>query len=153
MTREEKLIEFIKRGFTYDPETGKIFGVRGNEIKLIHKGYVELAFQLDNKRYTLRGHQFAWYWVNKECVDCLDHINGNGTDNRICNLRSVTNQENTFNNKKAKGYCWSNKDNKFISKIQINNKEIYLGSFDNKDNARQAYLKAKEKYHIINQKP
>ena len=62
------------------------------------------------------------------------------------NLRIVTNQENQFN-RNAKGYHKNGK--KFQAQISINGKNINLGMFDTKEEAHQAYLQAKEKYHII----
>ena len=62
------------------------------------------------------------------------------------NLRIVTSQENSFNTN-AKGYI--KKGKKFQAHIRINNKQIYLGYYDTEKDAHQAYLEAKEKYHII----
>ena len=33
--------------------------------------------------------------------------------------------------------------------IKVKGKKIYVGLFDNEEEAHQAYLEAKEKYHII----
>lgn len=77
----------------------------------------------------------------------IDHINGNRSDNRLENLRIVNNQQNQFNRKNTKGY--TKNGNKFISKIKINRKEIYLGTYITEEEAKQAYLEAKEKYHNI----
>jgi len=145
MTREEKCKLAIEMGYTYNPETGKVYGVKGKEIISKHKeGYIHIK----NSKFQLRGHQFAWYWVNKEIVNCIDHINGIRDDNRICNLRSVTHQQNLFNTK-AKGYTWRKRDNKWQSQINLNNKYIHLGLFDTEEEARNAYITAKEKYHIL----
>ena len=62
------------------------------------------------------------------------------------NLRIVSNQENMFN-KNFKGYRKYGK--KYQSRIGINNNRIYLGTFNTEEEARNAYLEAKEKYHII----
>jgi hypothetical protein len=80
----------------------------------------------------------------------LDHINGNKIDNRICNLRSISTQENQFNQIKAKGYSWHKRDKKWQARIKINQKQIHLGLFEKEEDARAAYLEAKEKYHKIN---
>ena len=148
MTREEKCQIAIEKGFTYNPETGKVFGIYGKEIKTTEKGYIRLNFYLNKKLYGLKVHQFAWYWINKECVSFIDHINGQRNDNRFCNLRSVTNQENLFNTK-AKGYFYNKKNNKFIAQICLNGKRINLGAFLNKEDASAAYLEAKNEYHKI----
>jgi hypothetical protein len=146
MTREEKCKLAIEMGYTYNPETGKIYSRFGREITgKFNTGYIKI----NNNKFELVGHQFAWYWVNKEIVEQIDHINGIRDDNRICNLRSVTHQKNQWNATKAKGYTWNKRVNKWKSQITINNKKIYLGYYDDENDARQAYLKAKEQYHII----
>ena len=147
MTREERCKLAIERGYTYDAETGKVYGVNRKEITQSHLGYIRITLFNNNKFYKLFGHQLAWYWVNKECVKCLDHINGNRSDNRICNLRSVTQHQNLLNNKKAKGYSWAKDHKKWKSMIKYNNEQIFLGYYNTEDKARNAYLAAKEIYH------
>ena len=78
----------------------------------------------------------------------IDHINGITTDNQLANLRNVNHQKNLFNTK-AKGYYLQKKTNKWLAEIQVNKERIYLGIFDCEMKARQAYLQAKEIYHII----
>lgn len=78
----------------------------------------------------------------------IDHINSINNDNRIENLRTSTNQQNNFN-KNAKGYYWNKRDNKWQAQIQLNGKNIFLGYFNNEEDAHNAYLKSKEIYHII----
>ena len=149
MEREEKCKLAIEKGYTYNPETGDITGPRGKVIINKLNGYNNMQICLDNKYYNLSGHQLAWYITYGEVVDCIDHINGIRNDNRIFNLRSVTHQQNLFNAIKAKGYYFDKKRNKWQAYIKLNSKKIHLGSFTNEEDARQAYLDAKEKYHII----
>ena len=78
----------------------------------------------------------------------VDHINGIRHDNRLENLRLVTNQQNAFNTK-ALGYSWNKQKNKWQSEICIDGRNIYLGSFVNSEDARQAYLDAKLVHHQI----
>jgi hypothetical protein len=78
----------------------------------------------------------------------VDHINRDKLDNRVENLRIVTQQQQTFN-RGAKGYCWHKQLNKWQSAIALDGKSIYLGLYVTEDEARQAYLDAKAKYHII----
>ena len=145
MNRLEKCKILKYKGYTYDPETGKIYGIRGKEIISQNtKGYIQI------KRVNLCGHHFGWYMVYGNVdFDVLDHINKNKKDNRICNLRIVTNQQNSFNTN-AKGYSYQ-KDakRKWRSEIMVDGKSIYLGRFYTEEEARQAYLEAKQKYHII----
>ena len=151
MTREEKCKLVIEKGITYNPETGKVYGVKGNEIINKILGYIRIGINIGNKKNVeLKGHQFVWYYMYKECVDCIDHINGKRDDNRICNLRSVTQQENVWNrNDKRKGCNFFKSTNKWRARIKLNNKEIHLGFFKTEEEAVIAYNNAKEKYHNI----
>ena len=145
MNRLEKCVIAKEKGYTYDAETGKVFGVRGKEIRTKDtKGY-----SLINIRpFNLKSHHFAWYMIYGN-VDFneLDHINRNRSDNRICNLRITNHSKNQFNRNNTKGYSWHKRDKKWRSSIRVNNKQIWLGSFDNEEDARQAYLNAKQQYH------
>jgi hypothetical protein len=148
MTRLEK-VEYLKeKGYSYDPETGKIFGVRGKELKAKFLGYIVIGGN-NNFKGKVLGHHFAWYMTygNLNFI-MLDHINQNRQDNRISNLRMVTNQQNSFNTN-AKGYYWHKKNKKWRSKIHVNGKRIYLGYFNTEIEARQSYLEAKKIHHII----
>lgn len=151
MNREERCLIAIEKGYTYDPETGKIYGVKGGEIKTLRKdGYKQLCMKLNKKVYRLLGHHFAWYCFYKTTdFEQLDHINTIRSDNRIQNLRIVNNQQNCFNKKTTKGYYYCKQTNKYRATICYNYKIIALGRFDTEQEARQAYLQAKEKYHVI----
>ena len=149
LTRLEKCEIAISRGYTYNEETGFIYSGKHNK-RVIRKshGYISINFMVNGKSYNLLGHQFAWYFMHKEIVEEIDHKNGIKSDNRRINLRSVTRVQNTFNLTSAKGYSL-NKNNRFHSSIKLNNKTIYLGTFDTDIEARNAYLEAKKIYHKI----
>lgn len=147
MTRLEKIKLAIEKGFTYDEVTGKIYGVRGKEIKSKINGYIRLYIRNGKKELYLYGHQFAFYYKYKKIVEQIDHINGTKDDNRICNLREVTPQENQHNRTTAKGYYHNGYS--YCSQIVLNKKLIYLGSFHTEEEARQVYLEAKKIHHII----
>lgn len=79
----------------------------------------------------------------------VDHIDRNKLNNKIENLRLITQQENTFNRNDARG-CYFNKNaNKWQAQIGMNGKLISIGYFTNKAEAHSAYITAKKKYHII----
>ncbi len=150
MTRKQKILMAIRKGYKYNPETGQIFGATGKELIATHtKGYRVMTLTSD-KTYILLGHQFAWYWVHKEIVDKLDHINEIKSDNRIVNLRPTNNQGNHFNRTKHKGYYWSKDRKKFHAIIMVFGTRICLGFYDSEEEAKTAYLEGKEYYHIIN---
>lgn len=119
-------------------------------------GYKGVHFKVDGKEHYIAIHRLVFY-INNPSWDIydsrhdnsIDHINGNPLDNRIENLRCVTNQENCFNYTRAKGYHWHKQKCKWESAIRVGRKTIYLGTFINEDDARNAYLTAKAKYHII----
>lgn len=150
MTREEKIKLAIKKGITYDPNSGKVFGVKGNEVIRKIDGYIIISLTDKGKDYKLKAHQFAYYMIHKEIVDLIDHKDGDRSNNKISNLRSITKQENGFNTK-SKGYSFNKKLSKYKSCITINQKQLHLGYFDTPEQARQAYLNAKKIYHKINE--
>jgi len=84
---------------------------------------------------------------------CIDHINGNGLDNRRANLRFATPAQNVWNSrrkKSASGYkgVYSAKgEKKFGAAIRCNKKRIHLGCFDSAIDAAKAYDTAAKKYH------
>jgi hypothetical protein len=150
MTRQDKCELAIIKGFTYNQDSGDVIGPRGNVIiAKDNKGYIRIQLYVNRKPYHLLAHQFAFYFIYGKTVDYIDHIDNNPLNNRIKNLRAVNHQQNMWNQKKSKGYSWNKNKNKWMARISINGKTKYLGYFDKEDDARQAYLKAKENYHII----
>jgi len=77
----------------------------------------------------------------------IDHVDRDKLNNQDSNLRVVSQQENCFN-RGAKGY--RKRGNKFQAIITLNGKAIYLDYYDTTEEARNAYLTAKEIHHIIN---
>lgn len=84
----------------------------------------------------------------------IDHINGNGLDNRKQNLRLCSNAQNFRNRGKSvtntsgyKGVTWSNQHRKWMAQISINYKRKTIGVFNSKDQAAIAYNIAALKYH------
>lgn len=78
-------------------------------------------------------------------VGIVDHINGNTLDNRRCNLRYVTMQQNAFNSKSRndlpKGVCFDKQTGKYIAQIMFNGKNIKIGRFNSIDDAAIEYNK------------
>jgi hypothetical protein len=151
MTELEKCQLAKEKGFTYCPVSGEIKGVFGNVITSKQRGYIECRVYYATKPYNVLGHRLAWFLhYGTLPINSIDHIDGNKSNNKIDNLRDVTNQENHWNRTTAKGYYWHKSTNKFKGYIHINGKHNYLGLFHTEQEARNAYLKAKEIYHVIN---
>lgn len=134
----------LKKILSYDKETGlfawksnpspfsrvKIGGIAGCYHK---EGYIVIG--INNKSYN--AHRLAWlYTYGSFPPEQIDHINHNRSDNRLENLRSVTNQENAMNRSKHKlnksgvtGVSWSKSYKRWIGNITIDGKRIYLGNF------------------------
>ena len=108
-------------------------------------GYVQLRF----KYQRFKSHRVIWAMLKREdpLELQIDHINGNSLDNRITNLRKATNKQNACNQKGAKGYCFDKHKKKWKAVIALNGKRKFLGNFDTEHQAREAYLRAKEKLH------
>ena len=113
-----------------------------------------IYYYINNKRikYTLMVHRLimgiqdiSW----KECV--VDHINGNVFDNRKCNLRVVTQLQNAMNQKKSKNNTsgvtgvYKQKD-RWCAHIKINGEDMFLGIYDDFNDAVKARKDAEEKY-------
>ncbi len=88
-------------------------------------------------------HRVIWtMYHGEQPSDYIDHKNHDRSDNRIKNLRVVTNQGNARNQPKRKdntsgvtGVCWRKRQKKWEVNIVINGKFIYLGRFTDKADA------------------
>jgi len=75
-------------------------------------------------------------WEGKPIVFTLDHIDGNGKNNKWSNLRCVTPLENNRNLRKASnntsgftGVCWHEPTKKWQARIVVNKKTKSLGLY------------------------
>lgn len=96
----------------------------------------------------------------------VDHINGNGLDNRRENLRLSTKQQNAANRpkdrvknatSKYKGVYFNKATNKWIARIHVDGKGIHLGSFLDEKQAAAVYneaaIKSFGEFACLNQLP
>lgn len=80
----------------------------------------------------------------------VDHVNGDGLDNRRANLRLCQMSQNIGNSHKwrrptssrYKGVCWSKQAGRWQANITINRRMLHLGHFRNEIDAAVAYDRA-----------
>jgi len=142
----------VNRRALYDPETGKFIArvsagrrkagqVLGYPDRL---GYVKLAF---NGKWVM-AHRLAWRltygaWPEGE----IDHINGDPSDNRICNLRVCTRSQNVMNTRRGNGVCWRPERGVWQVLIKAAGKSHYIGAFADRLEAEAAGSAAKVRLH------
>jgi hypothetical protein len=151
----------LKEVLHYDPETG-IFtnrvtrnqlSVAGQQAGFITKPQGYRTIGLSGRQY--REHRLAWLYVHGVWPSGdIDHINGNPADNRLCNLRDGTTQDNCNNQRKTRSDNTSGlmgarlfRPGKWQASIRSNGEYMHLGTFDNPEEAHLAYMAAKRKYH------
>lgn len=148
-------ISFMKECFSYNYETGELrwllrprnhFSSASAHVLANSRCYGKIAGSIGMSGYLtvkvngkrMQCHRIAYAIHHGKSPDdyLIDHINGNKTDNRICNLRIATVSQNAAN-KINKPMCitWHKKSKKWQASVKQDNKSIYLGLFSNKDDA------------------
>ena len=161
MTEEEaeKIREICEEIFFYNPDTGiltnketrAVNSLKGDETGYLNKvGYRQTIVNGGLQRT----HRIAYLMTYGYLPKCIDHINGIRDDNRIINLRSCTMSQNNMNrsslcgsSSKYKGVSWDPKNNKWISRIKLLGKHIWIGRFKDEVDAAKAYNKKASELH------
>ena len=116
----------------------KITGYR--QVKINYKIYLY-------HRVVYFIHNDDWK-IHDTCRDnSIDHIDRDKLNNNIENLRVATHQQNMWN-QNSKGYCFRKASGKYHARIMVDGEQKHLGMFVSEDEARNAYLDAKAKYHV-----
>lgn len=158
--------EEIRSCLGYNPTTGKIVYLRRavGGGRVIHPGdeaggrsgrYIHVSF----RGVAYQAHRLAWYFMTGDWLPLkqdIDHINGDGADNRWLNLRlatrsqNVTNPSNKLRSDNQSGFhgVTLRKDShKWRAHITVDGKRIFLGDFADKNDAIAARLAAEPIYH------
>lgn len=139
----------VRRLLSYNPETGHFS--RNNRIiggRLTTKGYRQLCINY----VRIMQHRLAWLYVYGEWPSGqIDHINQIKTDNRIDNLRVVTNKQNAENvtmfrhNKSGrKGVRWHPRTGAWVAEIKHHKRNHHLGTYDTIIDAVAARIRAEQ---------
>ena len=158
MNKNDLAASYVRELFDYDTETGNLISkvTRGNSIAGSvaggddGKGYKTVT--VDYARY--KAHRLVWLHHYGEWPDGpLDHINGVSSDNRLANLRLVTQSINLRNQKlstsNSSGVCgvrWRKEHEKWEAAITVNYERKHLGCFANKEDAIAARKQAEFSY-------
>lgn len=110
--------------------------------------YIHKNNQTIYVRYQYNGkHEYLHRVLTKAPNNMIvDHINHNGLDNRLSNLRVTDKSTNNFNlsgvrkNNKSgvRGVSWSKQANKWIAQVTKNKKTHHVGYFENVEDAKKA---------------
>jgi hypothetical protein len=149
----------LKELFTYTPDGKFTRNKNGKEVKCsVTKGQRYLRINVEGKPYTIHRMVFLYHYGYLPKV--TDHIDGNRMNNKIENLREVTQQENCLNSKHratskspfknvylqspTKDLDWKRN---WVVSLMVKGKRIYIGSFKDLDLANLVAHEARAKYH------
>lgn len=125
----------LKEALKYNPETGNFTSALHSGVKV--RGYVAtggyLKVSFDKKQFF--AHRLAWFYVHGKWPTAeIDHINGNPSDNRLCNLREASRARNTHNQRIGKSntsgarcVSWNRNAKKWVIQIMRFGHKFNLG--------------------------
>ena len=158
-TRHPATPDELREMLRYDPNTGELFwkittrngkGVAGNRAGSFDKsGYRKVNVKYRN----YLEHRVSWaihhgMWPS----GLLDHINGDGTDNRIANLRPATGTQNRWNSAANRNNTTGFKGvtrngDRFMAQLQTGGRNKNLGRYKTAEEASTAYQRACKEHH------
>jgi hypothetical protein len=145
--------EYLDTFLEYNPDTGLLFykhcasksnmwnsKYAGMQAGSLLKGkYIQIKFD----GYHYLAHRLAWIIMTGEQPDDqIDHIDGDGLNNRFNNLREATQAQNMANCERLVRGIYEYPNGKWKALIGIDHERIYLGLFNTKEEAYTAYQAA-----------
>lgn len=113
-------------------------------------GYCRVG--IDSRRYL--AHRLAWLYVHGDWPsNCIDHIDADRGNNRISNLRDVTDEVNRENMRRPRsdntsGYLGVySHQNRWYARVQSKGRLVYQSGHETPEEAYSAYVVAKRKHH------
>lgn len=142
---------YYKDGFLFWKET-----VNSRAIKNTKAGYTNprgYSYITINKQ-TFLAHRLIFIFFNDYTPNIVDHIDRNPSNNKIENLRNVTSQINSYNQKLnikntsgVSGVSFCKKRKEWAVRFNVNKKPIYFGRFKDLKLAELVAIEAKDKFH------
>jgi hypothetical protein len=127
-----------------------------NRIKIgdiagsLSNGY--LLTRINGKKYS--NHRIIFLMFHGYLPKCIDHIDGNRSNNKIENLREASlsqNQQNaktpSTNTSGAKGVSWKKEKKKWMVQVSVNGKLKFFGHFEDLELADLVAQEARNKFH------
>lgn len=151
--------------FTYEAETGKLFWARAKPKINIgdEAGWIERRRHTIYRRVCLNGeklyvHRIVWemHYGHIPAGLEIDHEDGNGLNNRLENLRLVTDLVNNQNARKSvkntsgfSGVSWDKRSGQWRAYAKTANQQIHLGYFAVLEHAAEAARSQRDRigYH------
>lgn len=159
--RKTLTVERLRHLLAYDPETGMFTWRQGRLHKNPHEGKRAgavcgnggIVIRVDYVMY--HANRLAWFYVHGEWPSrFIDHKNGIRSDNRIANLREADDAQNQWNTKLSRantsgfrGINYVKPTGKWRATIGHRGKYIFLGGFETKERAVQAYKDASRRLY------
>jgi hypothetical protein len=151
--------EELKELLNYNSETG-VFTWKVSPARQVFSGDIagtkrkDGYIQIKVKNKLILSHRLAWIYMYGYLPKYIDHINGQRDDNRIINIREVSNQQNSLNSKISKnntsgikGVYWDKSRNKWTVRLSIDGKCKFFKRFDDIDLAKLVIEEVRNKYH------
>ncbi len=158
---KERACELLR----YEPESGKLFWrvtrngyvKAGSEANSKHETHRTIYIRVNIDNYRHYAHRVVWIMNYGDFPDDgyqIDHIDGDGCNNRLSNLRLVSGSDNCRNKREnasnTSGCCgvsYMKKAGKWMAYINIiKNKQSRIGLFDTLEEAIAARKKAERDY-------
>ena len=148
----------LKGELNYNPETGSLWWKKSCSGRKMDKpagtirkdGYTQVRFK--GKSYY--AHVVIFMIMEGYRPRQVDHINGDRSDNRWCNLREACPRTNGYNSRVAKdnnsgykGVDFRKDSGKWRARISTTFGRLEVGYFDSPEEAHKAYKEAADKYH------
>lgn len=149
--------ERLRELLSYDPQTGHFAWLAGKQGRRLGR-----VLGANNQHRYLRinvegvkhyAHRLAWlHTYGRWPTQDIDHINGDGRDNRIANLRQATPSQNLANvgpqkrNRSGLKGVHQHSNGQWRAQIQVRKQRIHIGLFNSPEDAADAYGVAAQRY-------